>query len=73
MRLSEAVYICPISSLLTISHFLSSSPQFQYSCGRGSVIWEVSDDAKKGEASTRVEQLAQHKEEMSAFKDKEQR
>lgn len=38
-----------------------SRPQYFYSAGRSSVIWDVSDPAKQAEASDRLSELAQHK------------
>lgn len=37
------------------------SPEFQYSCGRTSQIWQVSPNAMRARTADRISQLARHK------------
>ena len=37
------------------------SPEFQYSCGRTSQIWQVSPNAMRARTTDRISQLARHK------------
>ncbi|CAH1783291.1 unnamed protein product [Owenia fusiformis] len=48
-------------------------PEFVYSCGRSSEIWDVSPLAKKAECSDRVGFLANPKQAPAAYKEKEGR
>jgi len=44
------------------------SPEFEYSCGRESGIWEVNPTALKAGCSERVKYLARHKSAPPTYK-----
>lgn len=65
---NERNHLVSHSYMLTnYSHILigysmhACSPEFQYSCGRTSQIWQVSPNAMRARTADRISQLARHK------------
>ena len=48
-------------------------PEFVHSCGRSSVLWQVSQGAQEADTAGRLLLLAQHKIAPQAFEDKADR